>query len=179
MVAVVMIAAAMCIRSGAQSASPLSKASPTNVMSHYIEAVRNAVTSGTEATNLTDAELNSLMNESIKTNLAAQLWFRQAMVGRTSFQGEKISGELRTLEFLREGHTNEAIRELETSLDRDIIALATFLRAGDETKTFRPTPSPIQSLESAKKYRLRFPYQSGDSATDDAVAQALSYSGKK
>jgi hypothetical protein len=77
-VAALMIGAAMGIRSGAQSANPASNPSPTNQMSQYLEAQQEALVSGTAATNLSDVECSRLMNESLRTNLAAQLWFRSA-----------------------------------------------------------------------------------------------------
>jgi len=115
------------------------------------------------------------MNESIKTNLAAQLWFRQAMSGAASAQGAKMGGELRILETLRAGRTEEAIRLLEDDLNSDIVVLAFHLRIGDETKTFQTTPQPSTALQWARGYRLKFPYKSGNPATDDQVKNALSY----
>jgi hypothetical protein len=174
-----MLGAVMGIRSLAQSANPASNTSATNVMSGYVEAVRKAVVSGTEAANLTEVEISRLMNESIKTNLAAQLWFRQAMVGSASAQGVKMAGELRLLETLRAGRTADAIRLLEDNLDGDIIVLAAHLRAGDEARTFTPTPGPLKSLQWARDYRLKFPYQSGNAATDNQVKSGLSYLDQK
>src|SRR5262249_13271525 len=149
--------------------------SPTNAMSGYADAVRKAVVSGTEATNLSEIELSRLMNDSVKTNLAAQLWFRQAMVGNASAKGEKMAQNLRVLETLRAGHTANAIRMLEDGLDSDIITLAVQLRASDETKTFKPTPGPAKSLQWARDYRQKFPYKSGNLATDEQVKNGLSY----
>jgi hypothetical protein len=82
-------------------------------MSQYVEAVRRAIISDTAATNLSEAECSRLMNDSIKTDLAAQLWFRQAMAGRASEGGLKMAQEVRVLECLRAGRTNDAIRMLE------------------------------------------------------------------
>lgn len=174
--AALLLTAAMGIRSVAQSAKPAaSNTGSTNVMSAHIAAAREAILSGTEATNLTEAEISRLMNESIKTNLAAQLWFRQAMSGRASDWGASMAMELRVLENLRAGRTNDAIRELENSLDSDIILLANHLRVADQTKTFKATPGPRKSLQWAREYRLKFPYKSGDPATDEQVKQGLSY----
>ncbi len=178
-VALAAIVAATAIRSLAQSADPASKPSPTNVMSGYIEAARKAVVSGTEATNLTGAEVGQLMNESIKTNLAAQLWFRQAMVGTTSAHGAQMAQTLRVLEALRAGRTDEALRLLENDLDSDIIVLATYLRASDNTKTFQPTAGPLKSLQWARDYRFKFTYKSGDPDTDASVKNGLSYPNQK
>ena len=177
--AALMLASAAGIRSLAQSTNSASNTNPTNVMAGYAEAVRKAVISGTEATNLTDVEISSLLNESIKTNLAAQMWFRQAMIGSASAQGAKIAGELRVLETLRAGRTNDAIRMLENDLDSDIILLAQHLSAADQTKTFKPTPGPLKSLQWARDYRLKFPYKSGNPATDGQVKSGLSYVEKK
>jgi hypothetical protein len=177
--AALMIAAAMGIRSVAQSTNPTSNTEPTNVMARYIEAAREAIFSGTEATNLTEVEISRLMNESIKTNLAAQLWFRQAMSGRASDWGRQMADKVRVLESLRAGRTNDAIRMLEDSLDSDIMLLAGLFRAGDETKAFKTTPGPRKSLQWAKEYRLKFPYKSGNPTTDDQVKNGLSYLDKK
>jgi len=177
--AALMIAAAMGIRSVAQSANLASNTKPTNEMSRYLEAVQEALVSGTAATNLTDVERSRLLNESIKTNLAAQLWFRAAMVGNASSWGARMAGEIRALDSLRAGRTNDAIRELEESLDGDIILLADHLRAGDETKAFKPTRQPLEALQSAKDYRLKFPRKTGNPAIDDRVKYGLSYLDKK
>lgn len=173
------LGAAIGIRSLAQSTNPAASTSPTNVMAGYVQASRKALVSGTAATNLTDVELSGLLNESIKTNLAAQLWFRQAMIGNASAQGAQMAKELRVLETLRAGRTEEAIRQLEDGLDSDIIVLALHLRAGDETKTFKPTAGPRKSLQWARDYRLKFPYKSGNRATDEKVKDGLSYLDQK
>lgn len=172
--AALMIATAMGIRSVAQSANPASNTKATNVMSRYFEAVQQTIVSGTAATNLTEAEVSRLMNESIKTDLAAQLWFRNTMQLGLSAQGAKMAGELRVLEILREGRTTDAIRELEDRLDADIIFLAGQLRAVDEIREFKPTPQSRTALQWAKDYRLKFPHKSGDPAADDRVKDALS-----
>ena len=176
--AALMIGAATGIRSG-ELPHPASNTKPTNVISRYVEAVQEAIISGTAATNLSEVERRLLMNESIKTDLAAQLWFRQAMVGTMSHQGAKMAGEIRVLENLRAGRTKDAIRDLEESLDSDIMGLATYLRLSDETKSFKPTIQPIKALQQARAYRLQFPHQSGDQAADDRVKDALSYLDKK
>ena len=177
--AALVIAAAMGIRSVAQSANPASNTKPTNEMSRYVEAVTLAVRSGTGATNLTDVEVSGLLNESIKTNLAAQLWFRMWAVATMSAQSAKMAAELRVLESLREGRTNDAIRKLEESLDGDIIVLAGHFRVGDETKEFKPTPRYLGVLQWAKDYRLKFPHKTGNPATDERVEYGLSYLDKK
>lgn len=163
----------------AQSTNLASNASPTNAMSGYAEAARKALVSGTEATNLTEVEVGHLLNESIKTNLAAQLWYRRAMMGTASAQGAEISQTLRVLETLRAGRTEEAIRLLEDDLDNDIIGLAFHLRMGDESKTFTSTPGPRKSLQWARDYRVKFPYKSGNAAADDQAKNALSYLDQK
>ena len=176
--AALLIVAATGIHSLAQSDNPASNAQPTNAMSRYVKAVRSALISGTEATNLTDVEVSRLMNDSIKTNLAAQLWFRSWLSGGLSAQGAKMSGELRVLESLRAGRTNDAIRELEDSLDSDIISLATHLTVADMSK-FKWTPRALTALQWAKDYRLKFPYKTGDPATDERVKDGLSYLERK
>lgn len=177
--ALAMLVTTIASHSFAQSAGPTSKPGPTNAMAGYVEAARKAVVSGTEATNLSEIEVGRLMNESIKTNLAAQLWFRQAMVGTASAHGAQMAQTLRVLEALRAGRSEEALRLLEDGLDSDIIVLATHLRASDETKTFQPTPGPLKSLQWASEYRLKFPYKSGNPATDDQVKNGLAYANQK
>ena len=161
-------------RTLAQSTNLAPNTPPTNVMAGYAESARKALVSGTEATNLTDAEVGRLLNESIKTNLAAQLWFRQAMGGTLSSHGAKMATELRVLENLRAGRTNDAIRELEDSLDGDIILLSMNLQASDKTH-FKPTPQSRTALQWARDYRQKFPYKSGNPATDNQVKDGLSY----
>jgi hypothetical protein len=178
-VAALMIGAAMRIRSGAQSANPASNNSPTNQMSRYLEAQQEALVSGTAATNLNDVERSCLMNESIRTNLAAQLWARSAMMGSASGTGARMAVEIRALESLRAGRTKDAIRDLEGALDGDIIVLAEHLRTGEEQKLFKPTRQPIEALRWAKDYRLKFPHKSGNPATDDRVKYGLSYLDKE
>jgi hypothetical protein len=146
-VAALMMGAAVGIRSGAQSAHPASNSSPTNQMSRYLEARQEALTSGTAATNLSDVERSRLMNESIRTNLAAQLWFRSAMMGNASGTGARMAVEIRALESLRAGRTDDAIRDLEEALDGDIIVLAEHLRAGQNGKLFKPTRQPLEALQ--------------------------------
>jgi hypothetical protein len=169
------LGAAIGLRAVAQSTNLASNHSPTNAMASYAEAFRKAFISGTEATNLTEVEVGHLLNASIKTNLAAQLWYRHAVMGTASSQGAHLSQTLRVLETLRAGRTNEAIRLLEDDLDGNIISLATYLKLSDDSKTFTPTPGPRKSLQWAREYRLKFPYQSGNPATDDQVKNGLSY----
>ena len=178
-VAALMIGAAMGIRSGAQSANPASNTGPTNQKSRYLEVQQEALVSGTAATNLSDVERSRLMNESITTNLAAQLWFRSAMMGHASGTGARMAVEIRALESLRAGRTNDAIHDLEEALDGDIIVLAEHLRVGEEGKLFKPTRQPVEALQWAKDYRLKFPHKSGNPATDDRVKHGLSYLDKE
>jgi hypothetical protein len=171
--AALMIGTALGIRSGAQSANP------TNQMSRYVEAQQEALVFGTAATNLSDVERSRLMNESIRTNLAAQLWFRRAMMGIASGTGARMGVEIKALESLRAGRTNDAIRDLEETLDGDIIVLAEHLRTGEEEKMFKPTRQPLEALQWAKDYRLKFPHKSGNPSIDNRVKNGLSYLDKK
>ena len=75
--------------------------------------------------------------------------------------------------------SRDAIRELEESLDRDIVFLAGQLRAVDQINEFKPTPQSRTALQWAKDYRLKFPYSSGNATNDDRVKDALSYLEKK
>jgi hypothetical protein len=148
-------------------------------MAEYHAAVRESLVSGTSATNLTEAEINQLMNEAIKTNLAAQLWFRQAMGGSLSAGGAKMAQDLRVLESLRAGRTEEAIRRLEAALDDDILFLATHLKALDQFKDYKPTAQPLTALQWAREYRLKFPHKSEDPAIDERLKYELSRLGEK
>ena len=173
-IAALLTFASMVVRSGAQPTNIASKAIPTNAMARYYEAARESLVSGTSATNLTEAEVNALMNESIKTNLAAQLWFRQAMGSGLSAGGAKMAQDLRVLESLRAGRTEEAIRRLEAALDDDILFLATHFKALDEFKDFKPTAQPRTTLQWAREYRLKFPHNSENPAIGERVKQELS-----
>jgi hypothetical protein len=178
-VGALIVGAAMGIRSRAQSANSVSNASPTNQMPRYFEAQREALLSGTAATNLSDVERSRLMNASIKTNLAAQLWFRSAMMGIASDTGARMAVEIKALESLRAGRTGDAIRDLEEALDGDIIVLPEHLRTAEEGNMFKPTRQPLEALQWARDYRLKFPHKSGNAATDDRVKHGLSYLEKK
>jgi hypothetical protein len=59
------------------------------------------------------------------------------------------------------------------------MSLVTLLRAGDETKSFKTTRAPLQSLQGAREYREKFPRKTEDAATDERVKDGLSYGGKK
>ena len=83
--------------------------------------------------------------------------------------------EIRALESLRAGRLNDAIRDLEEALDGDIIVLAEHLWVGEEGKMFKPTRQPLEALQWAKDYRLKFPHKSGNPTTDDRVKYGLSY----
>jgi hypothetical protein len=137
--------------------TPASETSRTNAMSKYLESVQQALVSGTEATNMSQAEIDRLMNESIKTNLAAQLWYRSRMMGFASSTGAGIRKELNTLEKLRAGRTTDAIRDLEQDLDGDTMVLTEHLQAGEQTKTFVLTPYPAEALQDARDYRVKYP----------------------
>src|ERR1041385_5612834 len=149
------------LRPVAQSIGAVSNPRPTNSMAQYYDATVSALIAGTAATNLTDLERNQLMNESIKTNLAAQLWFRTAMNGNVSSLGRRISEEIGLLEHLRAGRTKDAIRQLDETLDTDIAMLTQLLDVADGTKTFTPTRYPREELKEAKEYRLKFPSRDG------------------
>jgi hypothetical protein len=172
----VVISSTMSIRSAAQSRSthPGTNTVGANVMAGYAAASQAALVSGTAATNLIDTEVHDLMNESIKTNLAAQLWFRARMMGEGSCTGARMAIEVRALESLRAGRTNDAIRDLEQALDGDIISLAAHLRASDETNV-KLTRQPREALKWARDYRAKFPHHSGNASTDDGVKDAFSY----
>src|SRR5262249_5890833 len=125
------------LRSGASLTHPTSNTNPPNAMPQYLKATEPAIFSGTAATHLTDAERSRLLNESMTNDLAAQLWFRHAMVGNASGWGLKMSQEIRVLESLRAGRTDDAIRALEQNLDIDILLLGDLLKVSDDTKLFK------------------------------------------
>jgi hypothetical protein len=85
-----------------------------------------------------------------------------------------MAQDLRVLESLRAGRTDEAIRRLEAALDDDILFLATHLRALDQFKDFKPTAQPLTTLQWAREYRLKFPHTSEDRGIGERVKQELS-----
>ena len=73
---------------------------------------------------------------------------------------------------------DDAIRELENNLDSDIILLSMNLQASDKAQ-FKPTPQSRTALQWARDYRRKFPYKSGNPATDEQVKDGLSYLDRK
>lgn len=130
------------------------------------------LTANTAATNMTEQQVNSLMNEAPKTNLAAQLWQRMAMQGPLASSSANISVEVRVLECLRDGRTNDAIRELEQKLDGDLMVLGGGLAAMDQTT--RSQLGYLKPLQRAKDYRLEFPRSTGRPLLDKSVEHAFS-----
>jgi hypothetical protein len=150
---------------------------PTNVLG-YLERVRTALKKNTAAANMTDQEMNFLMNESVKTNLAAELWARSAVYNLRSAKSGNIVLGILLLEDLRAGRTNEAMRSLEAHLDDDVVGLGTILDAASSMGM--PIESNnLESLGMAKDYWLKFPRARDDRNLDSGVKHALSLVDKK
>ncbi|SRR6266581_1486734 len=164
------------IRLAAQSASRQpgtgSSAAPTN-MPAYVQRATAALKANTAATNLTDQQVNSLMNDAIKTNLAAELWARSTMQSMRSSQGANIAVAVRVLEYLRAGHTNDAMRELEAKLEGDVCGLGQFLHAIEDMH-MEIRAEHLAPLQMAKEYWVKFPRAGGNPDGDSGVKDALS-----
>jgi len=132
-----------------------------------------ALTVNTAATNMTEQQVSSLMEAAPNTNLAAQLWQRMALQAPLAFSAANVSVEVRVLECLRDGRTNDAIRELEQKLDGDLMMLGGGLSGMDQT-TERQT-GYLKALQSAKDYRLKFPRSTADPRHDMSVEHAFSH----
>lgn len=158
-----------------QSDSPFAGA-PTNMVV-YIERVQATIKANTAASNMTDQQVLTLMNEAAKTNLGAELWMRSSMYSHRSSMGADIALSVRVLEHLRGGRTNEAIRELEAKLETDVSALGMFLDASSAIRM--PTAYHLESLQIAKDYWKKSPRMATNAASDYAVNRALSLLDKK
>ena len=164
------------IRSAGQPASRPpgtgSSAAPTN-MEGYIERAKTALKANTAATNLTDEQVHSLMNDAIKTNLAAELWARQTVQTMRSSQGAHNALVLHLLEDLRAGRTNEVMRRLEYELEANVAGFGSWWDAASQMH-LPPQPGYLDTLQTAKDYWRKFPRATGNTNLDGAVKHALS-----
>lgn len=160
---------------GRQSDSPFA-AAPTNMLG-YIERVNATLRANTAASNMTDQQVLTLMNEAARTNLGAELLSRSVMYSHRSSTAADIAMTVRVLEYLRAGNTNDAIRRLEDRLKADVSILGMFL---DASSTMRmPTTNHLDSLQFAKDYWQKFPRTATNAASDYGVNHALSLLDKK
>lgn len=171
---VVIAAGAICV---AQSTNhpPASSANPTLSQPQSLERFR----SFTGASNLSDAATSALINESLKTNAAVQVWARMQF---SLLEGEKaadIAQVVRVLKSLREGNTNDAIRQLEAKLDGDLITLNQWLTLPEPVLKFELRERDLYVLQEAREYRLKYAHKSGDPLTEARVQEAFSLGEKK
>lgn len=133
------------------------------------------LTANTAATNMTEQQVLSLMDEAPKTNLAAQLWQRMAAQNALATQAADISVEVRVLEHLRGGRTNDAISELERKLDGDLSWLGYGLDVMDPATRREAGVVYLKALQRAKDYRIKFPRSTGVPQLDNGVEHAFSH----
>lgn len=171
---VVIAAAAICVaQSTNHSPASLSNLTPSQPQS--LERLR----SFTGASNLSDAATSALINESLKTNAAVQVWARMQF---SLLEGEKaadIAQLVAVLKSLREGNTNDAIRQLEAKLDGDLITLKQWLTMPGPVLKFELRERDLYVLQEAREYRLKYAHKSGDPLTEARVQEALSLGEKK
>jgi hypothetical protein len=123
---------------------------------------------------MTDQQLDDLMNDAAKTNLAAQMWARMAMDSTRALQAADISVVVRVLECLRGGDTSDAIRKLEAKLDGDVAWLGYGLDPGHPAMEPQTRTEHLTTLQKAKDYWLKFPRRAGSPNVDNGVRHALS-----
>lgn len=172
---VVLATAAICVAQSTNH-SPASSSNSTPSQLRY-ERIR----SFTGASNLSDAETSALINASLKTNAAVQVWARMHFSLAESDRAADIAQVVRALESRREGNTNDAIRRLEAKLDDDIIFLNLFLTLGESEPVLKlePRAQDLDVLQRAREYRLKYAHKSGDPLTEARVQEALSLGEKK
>jgi len=168
---VVVAAAAICVAPSTNH-SPASSSNPALSQHQYIERIR----SFTGASNLSDAETSALINDSLKTNAAVQVWARMHFSLAESDRAADIAQVVGVLNSLREGRTNDAIRRLEAKLDDDIIFLNIFRTVGESEPVlkFEPRAKELDVLQEAREYRLKYAHKSADPLTEARVQEALS-----
>lgn len=168
------------VRSVAESAGrqpgSASSTAPTNMLG-YVERVNAILKTNTAAANMTDEQVRSLMNDAIKTNLAAELWARSSMYSCRSSKGVEIDSTAHVLEQLRAGHTNDAIRELEAKLEADVSCLGMFMDASSAMHI--PPGNHLEPLQTAKDYWQKFPRTPGVAWREESINHALSLLDKK
>jgi len=98
-----------------------------------------------------------------------------AMQSPVAFSSANISVEVRVLECLRDGRTNDAIRELEQKLDGDLMVLGGGLDAMKQMTGRQVDVDDLKTLQRAKDYRLKFPRSTGVPQLDRSVERAFSH----
>lgn len=160
---------------GGQPGSAFSSV-PTNMLP-YLNQVHATLKANTGASNMTDQQVLTLMNEAARTNLGSELLSRNVTYSIRSSKAAEIAKTVRVLECLREGKTNEAIRRLEEELEVDVSTLGIFLDASSTIGM--PTSNHLDSLQFVKDYWQKFPRATTNSARDYGISHALSLLDKK
>lgn len=175
---IVVAATAICVAQSTNH-SPASSSSPT--LSQQQHQYNERIRSFTGASNLSDTETSALINASLKTNAAVQVWARIHVSLAGSARAADIAQVVGVLNCLREGNTNDAIRRLEAKLDDDIILLNQCLTMGESEPvlTLEPRAQDLDVLQRAREYRLKYAHKAGDPLTEARVQEALSLGEKK
>ena len=164
----------LSIRSTAQSTNQRSSPGPGLTMDQLNSLLHAQLTSKTSATNMTEQQVHVFMNSAIETNLAAQLWARMELMTKMAARGANIASTVRALECLRDGRTNDAIRELEAKLDTDIMLSGDEMVISKMHYQIEPFSQQSSGLRQAKEYRLKFPRKTADAISDGRVEHAFS-----
>jgi hypothetical protein len=167
-------AAAICVAQSTNH-SPASSSNPSPSQPQSMERLR----SGTGASNLSDAETSALINESLKTNVAVQVWARMHFDLAKGDRAADIAQVVRVLESLRAGHTNDAIRQLEFMLDSDLVFIGQYLTMPGPVLKLEPRAQDLDVLQMAREYRLKYAHKSGEPLIEASVQAALSLGEKK
>ena len=174
---VTLVALAAAAISLAQSASQ----SPGGASNRSLNQTEyyNRLRSGTLASNLSDAETGALINTSLKTNAAVQLWARMHFSLDEGARAADVAQMLGVLASLREGRTNDAIRRLEFMLESDLCRLHTDLTMDQSELKLEPRARDLRVLREAREYRLKYAHKSEDTNTEAGVQRAFSLLEKK
>jgi len=177
MVTLVALAAAAISLAQSPAQSPGSASKPSLNQTEYYNRLR----SGTLASNLSDAETGALINISLKTNAAVQLWARMHFSLDEGARAANVAQMLGVLASLREGRTNDAIRKLEFMLDSDLYTLHTDLTLGESEPVLKlePRARDLDVLREAREYRLKYGHKSKDTNLEAGVQRAFSLLEKK
>ena len=87
-------------------------------------------------------------------------------------EAAQVGLDVKVLEYLRSGQTNEALRLLESRLDG---ALASFGHSADPEVLERY----VRILQNAKAYRMKYPHKSAEPIIDAAIQRAFESLPKK
>jgi hypothetical protein len=171
---VTLIALAAAVISLAQSASQSPGGAPNPSLS--LAEFNSRLRSGTLASNLSDVETGALINNSLKTDAAVQLWARMHFSSDDGVHAANVAQVLGVLASLREGRTNDAIRKLEFMLDSDLWMMGTDLSMGQSEPVLKlePRARDLLVLREAREYRLKYPHQSEATNMEAGVQRAFS-----